>query len=125
MAITARTYESLLGKKVVSILTRWQGSTTDEIAEIKVCEGIDLKRCMKSKQEIWVALIKAISDNSDQATVYRPEVEQLLNPFQDIFEEPTELPPKREIDHTIPLVPNAQPECSKLMVIVTMRRKKG
>jgi hypothetical protein len=72
-----------------------------------------------------VALIKAISDNSDQATVYRPEVEQLLNPFQYIFEEPTELPPKREINHTIPLVPNAQPECSKLMVIVTMRRKKG
>lgn len=69
-----------------------------------------------------MALIKAISDNSDKATVYRPEVEQLRNPFQDIFEEPTELPPKREIDHTIPLVPNAQPECSKLMVIVTMRR---
>jgi hypothetical protein len=37
------------------------------------------------------------------------EVEQLLGQFEDIFQAPTTLPPPRPFDHTIPLLPGAQP----------------
>ena len=33
----------------------------------------------------------------------QPEMESLLRQFREVFQEPTELPPSREIEHTIPL----------------------
>ncbi|XP_026384181.1 uncharacterized protein LOC113279725 [Papaver somniferum] len=36
-----------------------------------------------------------------------PELLPLLQEFQDIFAEPTKLPPQRSLDHTIPLQPNS------------------
>lgn len=38
-----------------------------------------------------------------------PEVQLLLDEFRSIFAEPTELPPRRPCDHSIPLVPGATP----------------
>jgi hypothetical protein len=32
-----------------------------------------------------------------------PELSELLATFDDIFQEPTELPPARDVDHRIPL----------------------
>jgi hypothetical protein len=37
------------------------------------------------------------------------EVQSLLSQFQDVFEEPTSLPPRRDCDHQIPLMEGAQP----------------
>lgn len=37
------------------------------------------------------------------------EVQNLLQEFDDRFQAPTELPPRRPEDHTIPLIPGAQP----------------
>jgi len=39
----------------------------------------------------------------------RPLLDQLLNSFQDVFDPPTGLPPARECDHHIHLVPNTSP----------------
>jgi hypothetical protein len=36
-----------------------------------------------------------------------PKLTALLEQFKDIFQEPTELPPEREVDHQIPLQPDA------------------
>jgi hypothetical protein len=36
-------------------------------------------------------------------------IQSLLQPFQDLFEEPTTLPPSRSCNHNIPLIPGAQP----------------
>lgn len=38
-----------------------------------------------------------------------PEMQELIQGFSDLFEEPKGLPPKRSFDHTIPLLPGAQP----------------
>jgi hypothetical protein len=36
-------------------------------------------------------------------------IQSLLQPFQDLFEEPTTLPPSRSCNQNIPLIPGAQP----------------
>jgi hypothetical protein len=38
-----------------------------------------------------------------------PPVQELLDEFSSLFAEPTTLPPRRNCDHSIPLVPGAQP----------------
>ena len=37
-----------------------------------------------------------------------PEIAQLLSEFQDVFQEPQELPPQRSVDHSIPLLDNSK-----------------
>ena len=37
-----------------------------------------------------------------------PEIAQLLYEFQDVFQEPQELPPQRSVDHSIPLLDNSK-----------------
>jgi hypothetical protein len=41
------------------------------------------------------------------------EVQQLLDQYQHLFQPPSELPPRRSCDHTIPLIPGAQPVASR------------
>ena len=38
-----------------------------------------------------------------------PEIQALLSQYQHLFRLPTELPPRRACDHSIPLIPGAQP----------------
>lgn len=40
-----------------------------------------------------------------------PQVQSLLDEFSELFAEPSALPPRRDCDHSIPLVPGAQPVC--------------
>jgi hypothetical protein len=41
-------------------------------------------------------------------TIHTPSLKQLLDQYNDVFVEPTELSPHSEVDHTIPLQPDAQ-----------------
>ena len=41
--------------------------------------------------------------------IQRIEVQQLLDKFADIFQTPTDLPPRRQYDHHIPLITGARP----------------
>jgi len=43
------------------------------------------------------------------ATPMLPEVQHLLEQFSSVFSAPTGLPPRRQCDHHIPLIPGAQP----------------
>lgn len=51
--------------------------------------------------------------NSEQQQSDDSELQQLLQEFQDVFEEPKNLPPPRAYDHHIPLIPGAVPVNSK------------
>lgn len=59
-----------------------------------------IQLCFKDEAEPEITL---------QAQELHPDLVQLLLEFDDIFSEPTELPPRRECDHTVPLIPGAQP----------------
>ena len=57
-----------------------------------------------------IQLFNITSDHlTEQAPPLPPLVQELLVEFQDLFAEPSSLPPRRDCDHTIPLVPGAQP----------------
>jgi hypothetical protein len=55
--------------------------------------------------------INSLSDTAvpQQEKPLHPQVQELIDEFQHLFQEPSTLPPKRSQDHTIPLVPGAQP----------------
>lgn len=57
---------------------------------------------------IQLCHIAASSDTQEQSPLL-PEVQQLIDEFADIFQEPTELLPRRPCDHKIPLVRGAPP----------------
>ena len=56
-----------------------------------------------------VLMIKPVAPVHHPTTEFPVEIQQLLQQYKEIFEEPTVLPPKRACDHQIPLVPDAKP----------------
>lgn len=55
-------------------------------------------------------LYHIVADSSEVNLVqHLPQLQELLDEFTDLFAEPSELPPRRSYDHTIPLVEGAQP----------------
>jgi hypothetical protein len=50
-----------------------------------------------------------LHDSTDSPVQLPVEVTQILKQFQSVFEEPVGLPPRRLCDHSIPLIPGAQP----------------
>lgn len=61
---------------------------------------LDLTQSAQFQETVAVASI------SEQ--LEKPQVEQLLHQFADIFQTPTALPPPRPFDHRIPLLPGSQ-----------------
>lgn len=51
-------------------------------------------------------------------------IQDLMKEFSDIFVEPKGLPPQRQFDHTIPLLPRAQPVNVRPICIHQHRRMK-
>ena len=50
-----------------------------------------------------------LQDNQPEQPALPPEIKQLLVDFEVVFSTPTELPPSRDCDHTIPLIEGARP----------------
>ena len=59
---------------------------------------------MLSGALMWMQPVQ-LFENKEQ--LHKPQVDKLLEVFQDIFQEPTTLPPKRDCDHAINLEPGA------------------
>jgi hypothetical protein len=57
---------------------------------------------------VQVFHIASDASSTDHNPVH-PSVQLILDEFASVFAEPTGLPPRRACDHTIPLVPGAQP----------------
>jgi len=61
-------------------------------------------------EELVVQLLSVqLQDNQPEQPALPPEIKQLLVDFEVVFSTPTELPPSRDCDHTIPLVLGARP----------------
>jgi hypothetical protein len=72
--------------------------------------------CPVAKQDAISNPVMSISSNQPQQSSNEtsdpasdPQLQQLLNQYQHLFQEPVGLPPQRSCDHHIPLIPGAQP----------------
>ena len=61
-----------------------------------------------SGYEVVCSIQDPVHAPTDQHTI-PPQVQQLLHKYNQLFQEPSELPPLREDDNHIPVVPGAQP----------------
>lgn len=59
---------------------------------------------------MWaLAVVHSDGQTSDQEEPLPPQLQALLDEYTDVFQEPTTLPPHRELDHAIHLQPGASP----------------
>lgn len=62
--------------------------------------------------DIWaMVLVESTSDSGIQTN--KADIQLLLQEFDDLFTVPTQLPPMRQFDHCIPLMPGSVPVNSK------------
>ena len=89
-------------------------------------EEISVQRITKTatRELVFLAMVRRNEENEQSAnesivtvnkdetkTEYPMQVQELLNEFSDVFQKelPTGLPPQRQLDHRIELVPRAEP----------------
>ncbi|KAJ4813235.1 polyprotein [Rhynchospora pubera] len=80
-------------------------------AKVKLCQQqIDIKKESQQGSEIFVAhLFCTETAGGKELQVSNPHIKLLLDSFEDVFQEPSTLPPTRSIDHQIPLLPDSKP----------------
>lgn len=72
-----------------------------------------LAKCFAGN-DVWaIAMVEPIDDNPVSKEEENPDLQQLLDEFKDVFEEPQGLPPERRYDHAIPTLSNAVPVNSR------------
>lgn len=65
-----------------------------------------------ASNDVWACAPVGLDSDQEEEPV-PPAVQEVLDEFQDVFAEPTGLPPERSYDHTIPTIPGAIPVNSK------------
>ncbi|KAJ4807897.1 polyprotein [Rhynchospora pubera] len=81
-----------------------------ETAEISLCEGaFSFKLEENQGSEILVACLFKVETVDEITPEMESELILILDQYHNIFVEPTFLPPYREVDHQITLLPNTQP----------------
>jgi hypothetical protein len=74
---------------------------------------ISLLQQMHDNNEIWalasLEVVSATSALDTSSVAVDPSIQAILLEFEDVFAEPTGLPPHRQYDHAIALEPGAQP----------------
>jgi hypothetical protein len=61
----------------------------------------------------YVLQLQAINHSHTDIEELLPQIAEILEQYEDIFEEPSELPPHRQCDHTIPLKQDATPPLTR------------
>ncbi|KAJ4753430.1 polyprotein [Rhynchospora pubera] len=81
-----------------------------EKAEIQLMHGqMNLTKEVKQGNEIFIAHLFKLNDENEPRRIIAPELREVLDHYAELFDEPKGLPPKRSIDHQIPLTPGAKP----------------
>ncbi|KAJ1688260.1 hypothetical protein LUZ63_019650 [Rhynchospora breviuscula] len=80
-------------------------------AEVKVCHhNMNFNKKSKKGSEFFFAhLFCSELLNTTPPQVLSPQVQQIVDQFEDVFLELTTLPPVRSVDHQIPLKPDSKP----------------
>ncbi|KAJ4817704.1 polyprotein [Rhynchospora pubera] len=80
-------------------------------AEVHLCQHeVNISRETKKGSEFFVAhLFFSELEEGKVAQVWPPAIQQLLDSFNDVFQEPASLPPPRPIDHQIVLKDDSKP----------------
>lgn len=75
-----------------------------------VTQSVEQLSGLQKKGDIEQVLVIQVASSDEHAKAeLSPEVQDILQQFQDVFSDPAGLPPKRDCDHTIQLIEGAQP----------------
>jgi len=66
-------------------------------------------KILQKNDDLWCVLQLYSLKLEDNIQNLPSEIAALVNKFSDLFEKPTDLPPKRPYDHSVQLIPGAQP----------------
>jgi hypothetical protein len=80
-----------------------------EDSVLQVCEEVELQSEWRPQSELLVAQVWVCEDQTISKNIIRLELMDVLSKYAVVFETPNQLPPCRDIDHTIPLLPNSKP----------------
>jgi len=106
-----------LGKRITLFGVQPETTKCDAISARKL-KGLIRRGAISHYIQMKVAPASSTIQNQDRAvqsmqmsdpTHDIPEVQQLLSQYAHLFQEPTTLPPARNCDHNISLIPGAQP----------------
>jgi hypothetical protein len=81
-------------------------------SKLDSCKEVDPKVLTSMLQQAMVAnvvQVQALEEEGSASTELPPTIAQVLTEFEQVFAEPQGLPPARQFDHAIPLVPGAKP----------------
>jgi hypothetical protein len=92
-----------------SVFLRGVQNTATECAPISIAQ---LQAMERANSVLHMVAVFVAEEDQKTDDMPRP-VHILLQEFSDVFREPTELPPARDWDHTIPLIPGAHPVNSR------------
>jgi hypothetical protein len=74
-------------------------------------EELPVDRMIKwwARNDIWAMAIVDVNPPEDTSPPMLPDIQQVLDEFQDVFQAPESLPPERNYDHSIPILHNVVP----------------
>jgi hypothetical protein len=105
-------FDIILGMDWLEAFSPMRVSWKDKWMSIPYGSGFRLLKGMASIDSDS-SLLQLFSISSVESSTFvppvPPPVQELLDEFSSLFAEPTTLPPRRNCDHSIPLVPGAQP----------------
>lgn len=86
-------------------IVQLQGVRTTDLPPIAELDAYEFHR-MEVANDIWTAALVTV-EQSDKGNTepIPPNIQKVLSEYQDVFAEPTTLPPRRQYDHGIHLEP--------------------
>ena len=77
--------------------------------ECLLINNLQLQGLCNNYAVAYIVQLHAIPSNGEPNDATPECIKEILAEFEDVFGEPSELPPRRACDHKIPLIPVAQP----------------